>query len=78
MVQPERLGAFGVETDVWDQAGAYRSGGALAVFLRNTEFMQVEEPEDVTPQRLEQILNRVVPEEPGPGWGRSAPILWPS
>ena len=51
VVQPERLGAFGVETDVWDQAGAYRSGGALAVFLRNTEFMQVEEPEDVTPQR---------------------------
>ena len=49
VVQPERLGAFGVETDVWDQAGAYRSGGALAVFLRNTEFMQVEEPEDVTP-----------------------------
>jgi len=64
VVQPERLGAFGVETDGWDQAGAYRSGGALAVFLRNTEFMQVEEPEDVTPQRLEQILNRVVPEEP--------------
>ena len=64
VVQPERLGAFGVETDVWDQAGAYRSGGALAVFLRNTEFLQVEEPEDVTPQRLEQILNRVVPEEP--------------
>lgn len=25
VVQPERLGAFGVETDVWDQAGAYRS-----------------------------------------------------
>ena len=64
VVQTERLGAFGVKTDVWDQVGAYRTGGALAVFLRNTEFMQVEEPEDMSPQRLGQILNQVVPEEP--------------
>ena len=26
--------------------------------------MQVEEPEDMSPQRLGQILNQVVPEEP--------------
>ena len=63
VVRPEQLGIFGVKTDVWDQAGAYRTGGALAVFLRNAEFMQVEEPEDMTPQRLGQILDRVVPEE---------------
>ena len=37
--------------------------------------MQVEEPEDMSPQRLGQILNQVVPEEPA-AVGRSAPILW--
>ena len=65
-----------MKTDVWDQVGAYRTGGALAVFLRNTEFMQVEEPEDMSPQRLGQILNQVVPRGAGCGGGRSAPILW--
>ena len=52
-----RLERFGVKTDVWDPAGSYRAGGCLAVFLRNTEFLEVEEPEDVTPERLEQIMD---------------------
>ncbi len=44
ILQPTRLGWFGVKTDVWDQTGAYRTNGSLATFLRNTEFMEVEEP----------------------------------
>ena len=59
-----RLERFGVKTDVWDPAGSYRAGGCLAVFLRNTEFLEVEEPEDVTPERLGQIMAGVEPPEP--------------
>ncbi len=56
VVQPRRLATFGIGTDVWDQAGAYRKGGALAVFLRNTEFLQVEKPRGLTPERVENLL----------------------
>lgn len=56
VVQPRRLASFGIGTDVWDQAGAYRKGGALAVFLRNTEFLQVEKPRGLTPERVENLL----------------------
>ena len=64
LVPTGRLERFGVKTDVWDPAGSYRAGGCLAVFLRNTEFLEVEEPEDVTPERLEQIMAGVEPPEP--------------
>ena len=56
VLQPQCLAAFGVETDVWDQTGAYRNGGAVAVFLRNTEFMQVTPPEDTTAERVSAIV----------------------
>ena len=53
-----------METDVWDQTGAYKKSGAVAAFLRNTEFMEVEEPEDTTPQRLAWIMGQVeLPEQ---------------
>ena len=58
ILQPTRLGWFGVKTDVWDQTGAYRTNGALATFLRNTEFMEVEEPADASPERLGQIMEQ--------------------
>ena len=55
----ERLGAMGVTTDVWDPAGSYRTGGCLATFLRNTEFLEVERPEDTSPEKLGQIMEGV-------------------
>ena len=58
ILQPTRLGWFGVKTDVWDQTGAYRTSGSLATFLRNTEFMEVEEPEDTSVERLGQIMEQ--------------------
>ena len=58
ILQPTRLGWFGVKTDVWDQTGAYRTNGSLAAFLRNTEFMEVEEPEDTSVERLGQIMEQ--------------------
>ena len=61
VLRPQLLGDFGVRTDVWDQAGAYRTGGTVAVFLRNTEFMSVEEPDGVTYERLSQIMSQVSP-----------------
>ena len=39
LLPSEKLEKLGVKTDVWDQAGAYRTGGCLAVFYRNTEFL---------------------------------------
>ena len=60
----EKLGRFGVKTDVWDPTASYRSGGCLAVFLRNTEFLEVDEPEDTSPERVEQIMEAVEPPAP--------------
>ena len=49
---------------MWDQLGAYQKSGAVAAFLRNTEFMEVEEPEDLSAQRLSWIMDQVeLPEE---------------
>ena len=64
LLPSEKLEKLGVKTDVWDQAGAYRTGGCLAVFYRNTEFLEVEEPEDLSSQRLSWIMDQVErPEE---------------
>ena len=60
----QKLGDLGVKTDVWDQAGSYQTGGCLATFLRNTEFLEVEVPEDTSVERLEQIVSTV--EKPNP------------
>lgn len=51
-----RLGWFSVKTDVWNPAGSYQSGGCLAAFLRNTEFLKVDEPEDTSVEHVEQIM----------------------
>lgn len=51
-----KLERLGVRTDVWDPAGSYRTGGCLATFLRNTEFLKVDEPEDTSAERLDQIV----------------------
>lgn len=59
VMQPERMEGMGVKTDVWDQSGAYRRGGALAVFMRNTEFMKVDEPDGVSAEQLTHILEGV-------------------
>ena len=60
----QKLKDLGVQTDVWDQAGSYQTGGCLATFLRNTEFLEVEEPEDTSTERLEQIVSAVERPEP--------------
>ena len=64
LVPTQRLGLLGVNTDVWDPSGSYRTGGCLAVFLRNTEFLKVEEPADSTPERVERILAGAEAPEP--------------
>ena len=64
LLPTQKLGNLGVKTDVWDQAGSYQTGGCLATFLRNTEFLEVEEPEDTSVERLQQIVSLV--EEPEP------------
>ena len=54
-----RLGELGVVTDVWDPAGSYRTGGCLATFLRNTEFLEVDKPSDTSPEGVDQIMSQV-------------------
>ena len=57
VLHPQFLGLFGVKTDVWDQTSVYRSSGAVAEFLRNTEFMEVEQPEDTAPETVSAIVS---------------------
>ena len=57
VLEPERLTAFGIEPDVWNQTEAYKNGGVVGVFLRNTEFMEVEKPENMTAERAKEILD---------------------
>lgn len=64
----------GVETDVWDQLGAYQTGGAAAEFLRNTEFMEVEKPDDTTPKRVNAIVNGTE-DDPTPNVGVDHPNI---
>lgn len=63
----EKLGRLGVRTDVWDPAGACRQWGCLAVFLRNTEFLEVEVPETYSPELLDGLLSRAEHEPPPEG-----------
>ena len=58
VLHPSALSEFGVETDVWDQKGSYQKGGAVAAFLRNTQFMEVELPEGYSPQGAEALLSQ--------------------
>ncbi len=74
IAHPQILGMFGVETDVWDQLGAYQTGGAAAEFLRNTEFMEVEKPDDTTPKRVNAIVNGTE-DDPTPNVGVDHPNI---
>ena len=58
VLQPNALETFGVRTDVWDQSGSYSKDGALAVFLRNTQFMSVEPPQDPSAQTSSGLRSR--------------------
>ena len=53
------LGRFGVHTDVWDQAGSYRTSGVLTAFLRNFQFMKVEEPQNASPDYIQSLMETV-------------------
>lgn len=64
VVQPERLTAFGIETDVWNQTEAYKNAGIVASFLKNTEFMKVEVPENLSDQYIEDAMDQAVPVPP--------------
>ena len=64
VLNPAALETFGIQTDVWDQSGSYSQDGALAVFLRNTQFMSVEEPQDPSAENIERIAAGVTEKEP--------------
>ena len=52
----DQLKELGVSADVWDQAGAYRERGMLGAFISNLEFLNVEVPENYSPERAEELL----------------------
>ena len=64
VVRPERLTAFGIETDVWNQTEAYKNAGIVASFLKNTEFMEVEVPENLSDGYIKAAMNRTEPVPP--------------
>lgn len=57
---PEMLEEMGISPDVWDQGAAYGDQGVLAVFLCNTEFMEVEVPEGYTADDARLLLEETV------------------
>ena len=58
VVNTGTLGAFGVATDVWDPAASYRSSGIVATFLRNFQFMEVQQPADFSEDCIRSLLAR--------------------
>lgn len=64
VLRPAALESFGINTDVWDQSGSYSQDGALAVFLRNTQFMSVQQPQDPSSEHVEQLADSVTPHQP--------------
>ena len=69
LIPTGRLGELGVTTDVWDPAGSYRTGGCLATFLRNTEFLEVDEPADTSPEGVDRLMSQAS----GPSGAADAP-----
>lgn len=57
-LSPKGIERLGVETDVWDPSGSYRTGGALAEFLCNMQFLSVEEPEGYSDQAAQDLLDQ--------------------
>lgn len=64
VLRPSALGYLGIETDVWDQSGSYSQNGALATFLRNTQFMSVEEPQNSSEENIQRIASEVTDHTP--------------
>ena len=52
----DRLSRLGVSADVWDQAGAYLERGMAGAFVSNLKFLDVEVPENYSPERARQLL----------------------
>ena len=52
----DRLKQMGFSADVWDQAGAYLERGMAGAFVSNLKFLNVEVPENYSPERAEELL----------------------
>lgn len=55
----EVLEELGIETDVWDQAKAYKENGAAASFVMNMKFMEVEAPAHYSAENVDEIMASV-------------------
>lgn len=52
---PKKAEAYGVRTDVWNPAKAYRENGTIATFIANLKFLKVEKPENY--DNVDVIMN---------------------
>ena len=62
-LSPKALERLGVKTDVWDPSTSYKTGGALAEFLCNTQFLSVEAPDGYSTETAQMLLNQVQKED---------------
>lgn len=53
----------GIETDVWNQAKSYKNTGAVASFVLNTKFMEVDVPDNYSDTEVEEIIATIEPKE---------------
>ncbi len=72
--QPAKLETFGIEADVWDQAGAYRDSGAVGAFLCNLEFLDVDVPDGYSQERAQELLMQAAAETDGNSGTRLAAL----
>ena len=58
-----KLEKLGVKTDVWDPTQSYCDTGAMATFLCNLTFLEVEVPQDYSPEAAEALASLIAPNE---------------
>lgn len=59
----EVLEALEIKPDVWDQTASYKDEGAVASFLMNIKFMEVEAPEDYSDENVDSIMASISEKE---------------
>lgn len=57
------LEALDIKPDVWDQTASYRQEGAVASFLMNIKFMEVEEPDDYSNENVSNLMASISEKE---------------
>lgn len=62
-MNPSFLESCDIETDVWNQAKSYQNTGAVASFVLNTKFMEVDVPDNYSENEVNEIIATITPND---------------